>query len=162
MAEVQSDRRTFFLSFIYGIWGIITAAIAVPASAYLLFPPRAKKAGKWVEVGDFASLKTKQPEEVVYRRTRVDGWKVITEKTSTWLVKMSDSEVVAFAPQCTHLGCAYHYDDTSKDFLCPCHTSAFSIDGKVLTGPAPRPLDRLNVKLENGKVLLGPAGSSNV
>ena len=40
--------------------------------------------------------------------------------------------VTAFGPQCTHLGCAYHWEQGKKQFLCPCHTSVFSIDGKVI------------------------------
>lgn len=151
----EPDRRSFFVSAIYGLWGLIAAAIALPASAYLLFPPRAKNSAEWAETADLAGLKLKEPEEVVFRRSRVDGWKVVSEKATTWLVRVSENEVVAFAPQCTHLGCAYHWEGSSKHFVCPCHTSAFSIEGKVLSGPAPRPLDRLAVKLENGKVLVG-------
>jgi len=67
--------------------------------------------------------------------------------------------VTAFAPQCTHLGCAYHWDESSHNFICPCHTSAFSIDGKVLAGPAPRPLDRYTVKVEGNKLQIGPLES---
>ena len=155
MPESTTDRRRFFLSAIYGLWGLIGAALAMPAAAYLLFPPRVRKSAEWVPAADLAQLKLREPEEIVFRRTRVDGWKVTSEKASTWLVRMSDAEVVAFAPQCTHLGCAYHWEDKRNDFVCPCHTSAFSIEGKVLTGPAPRPLDRYQVKIESGKVLIG-------
>jgi menaquinol-cytochrome c reductase iron-sulfur subunit len=70
-------------------------------------------------------------------------------------VKLDGGDVVAFAPQCTHLGCAYHFDETEKQFLCPCHNSVFSIDGKVVSGPAPRPLDRFDAKVQNNKLLLG-------
>jgi nitrite reductase/ring-hydroxylating ferredoxin subunit len=73
---------------------------------------------------------------------RIDGWRILSEKSTAWAVKLDNGEVIAFAPQCTHLGCAYHWDDPKKQFLCPCHSSVFSIDGKVISGPAPRPLDR--------------------
>ena len=136
--------------------GLITAAIAIPAAIYLLFPPRIKKSGAWVEAADIGKLKEQQPEEVVFQRNRIDGWKVSTEKATAWLVKTSDHGVTAFAPGCTHLGCAYHWDAANKNFLCPCHTSTFSVEGKVLSGPAPRALDRYTVKIDGGKILIGP------
>jgi Rieske Fe-S protein len=41
--------------------------------------------------------------------------------------------IVAFGPQCTHLGCAYHWNDSKDQFVCPCHNSFFSIEGKNKT-----------------------------
>ena len=157
-----TDRRTFQLAAIYGLWGIISAALALPAAVYLLFPPRARKRDKWVEAGDTTSLPVKAAEEVVFRRNRVDGWKVTSEKSTAWVVKMADNNIVAFAPQCTHLGCAYHWDERNKEFLCPCHTSTFALDGKVLTGPAPRALDQYEVKVEGNKLFLGDVKRSEV
>jgi menaquinol-cytochrome c reductase iron-sulfur subunit len=133
----------------------MSAALAVPAAMYLLFPPRAKKRDQWIEAGDLTQIKPQVPEEMVFRRTRVDGWKVTSEKTTAWVVKSADNQAVAFSPQCTHLGCAYHWDEQNKNFLCPCHTSTFDLEGKVLTGPAPRPLDRYQVKVEGTRLFLG-------
>ena len=149
------SRRGFYLTVIYGIWAVIGAALSLPAAVYLLFPPAARKKNDWVEAADLSHLTLKVPEEAVFRKTRVDGWKVTSEKSTAWMIKMSDSEVVAFAPQCTHLGCAYHWVEQKQEFLCPCHTSTFSMDGRVLTGPAPRPLDRYDVKISGNKVMLG-------
>ena len=134
----------------------IGAALAVPAAIYLLFPPKVRKEAEWVDAGDLASIPAGTPTEISFRRTRVDGWKVTTEKATAWVVKKSDNNVVAYVPQCTHLGCAYHWDDAKHTFICPCHTSSFSIDGKVLAGPAPRPLDRFMVMLEGSKLQIGP------
>jgi menaquinol-cytochrome c reductase iron-sulfur subunit len=152
----SDNRRTFFVTLIYGLWGVISAALALPAAAYLLLPPRAKKTGEWVPAGDAGQLQPDVPEEMVFRRNRVDGWKITSEKTSAWVVKTAANQVVAYAPQCTHLGCAYRWDEKGHYFLCPCHTSTFGLDGKVLSGPAPRPLDRYEVKVESGKILIGP------
>jgi menaquinol-cytochrome c reductase iron-sulfur subunit len=71
------------------------------------------------------------------------------------VVKLPEEGVVAFGPQCTHLGCAYHWEEGERHFLCPCHTSLFSIDGKVMSGPAPRPLDRYETKVDKNRLLLG-------
>ena len=141
---------------IYGAWSVISAALAIPAAIYLLLPPRARKQSEWVEAGDLSHMKAGLPEEVVFRRNRKDGWKITSEKTSAWLVKTGDNSAVAFSPQCTHLGCAYHWDEQNKNFLCPCHTSTFALDGQVTAGPAPRPLDRYEVKVDGSKILIGP------
>ncbi|HBY63193.1 MAG TPA: Rieske (2Fe-2S) protein [Solibacterales bacterium] len=152
---MQTGRRGFFQAAIYGLWGLITANLTLPAAAYLFFPPHSRREGEWIEAGDIKDLKPGTPEEMVFRRNRVDGWKVVSEKTTAWVLKKSDTEVIAFAPQCTHLGCAYHWNDRTHEFLCPCHTSTFSPEGQVLTGPAPRALDRYETRLQGGKLLLG-------
>ena len=151
----NSTRRSFYTSVIYVLWGAITAALGAPALVYLLFPPKARQEEEWVEIGDVTKLQPQVPVEMVFRRNRKDGWKVISEKSTAWVVKMADSQVVAYGPQCTHLGCAYHWDNGKNEFMCPCHSSLFALDGKVTAGPAPRPLDRFDVKVQNNKLLLG-------
>jgi menaquinol-cytochrome c reductase iron-sulfur subunit len=151
-----TTRRTFYLSFIYGAWGLITAALAIPAAFYLFFPPSNKRGPGWVDVGDVDAIPSGMPTEVSFQRKRVDGWKVVSEKTTAWVVRQGQSNVIAYGPQCTHLGCAYHWEEQSHTFLCPCHNSEFSLDGKVLSGPAPRPLDRYQVMVEAGRIKIGP------
>jgi len=151
-----ATRRTFYLELVYGLQAIMGAALAGIAGVYLFFPPKAKSESEWVDAADLTKLPLNAPEEVAFQRKRVDGWKITSEKATAWVVKRSDTQVVAFAPQCTHLGCAYHWDESNHNFLCPCHTSTFSIDGKVLSGPAPRPLDRYAVKIDGSTLQLGP------
>lgn len=51
---------------------------------------------------------------------------------------------------CTHLGCTVA---VSEDALsCPCHGSRFDRQGKVLKGPADRPLERIKVELHGERV----------
>jgi menaquinol-cytochrome c reductase iron-sulfur subunit len=156
MEASDTTRRSFYSVFINGLGAIITAVLAVPAAAYLLMKPNNEKSAQWVEAADVNQLQVGKPEQVAYHRTRVDGWRTVNEKTTAWVVKMDDHNVVAYTPQCTHLGCAYHWDASAGDFLCPCHTSIFSIDGKVVSGPAPRPLDRFVTRIDNGKLLISP------
>ena len=150
-----ATRRSFYVGAIYGLWTLISAALGIPALVYLFFPPKARKEEEWVEIGDVTKLAPNSPVEMVFRRNRVDGWKVLSEKGTAWVVKHSDNSVAAFGPQCTHLGCAYHWDDRKDQFLCPCHNSLFAMNGKVISGPAPRPLDRYATKIEGRKLLLG-------
>jgi menaquinol-cytochrome c reductase iron-sulfur subunit len=150
-----TSRRRFFIGAIYAIWAIITTALNLPALIYLLLPPKARREEQWVEAGDVGRLTPGAPIELTFRRNRVDGWRVISEKSTAWVVRQPDNGIVAFGPQCTHLGCAYHWEDKRGQFLCPCHTSLFNPDGNVAAGPAPRPLDRYEVKVQGSKLLLG-------
>jgi len=133
----------------------MAAVVAIPAAFYLLAKPRSEDAGAMIEVADLGHLAEGKPQEVVYTRTRVDGWKQVKEKTTAWVVKAGKSDAIAYSPQCTHLGCAYHWEDATRKFKCPCHNSEFGLDGKVLAGPAPRPLDRLASRVVDGKLLIG-------
>ena len=156
MSDTQhTDRRTFLGRTIYGLWSAIAAGLGLPAATYLLSPPKTTGGHDWVEAGDASRLIARVPEQWVFRRNRRDGWKVISEKLSAWMLKKPSGEIVAFAPQCTHLGCAYHWNSDKQQFICPCHSSTFSADGEVLSGPAPRPLDRYSVRIRDHKVFIG-------
>lgn len=153
-------RRGFLVGSINAMMGAITAALGIPALGYLLVPAREKKQQNWIEAADISKLMVNQPEQVIFQRVRRDGWKVVTEKAAAWVVKTGEQQVVAFSPVCTHLGCAVSWDTSDKAFVCPCHTSSFSPEGKVMAGPAPRSLDRFDVRVDGIKVMLGEVKQS--
>ncbi|MBM4123845.1 MAG: ubiquinol-cytochrome c reductase iron-sulfur subunit [Nitrospira sp.] len=63
---------------------------------------------------------------------------------------------VVFSGKCPHLGCGYKWRAhkvLGQVFLCPCHLSIYNAGGKVLDGPAPRPLDPLPIRVAaNGDI----------
>ncbi len=57
---------------------------------------------------------------------------------------------VAYSGKCPHLGCGYKWRKhrlLGEVFLCPCHLSIYDASGKVLDGPAPRPLDPVPIRV---------------
>jgi menaquinol-cytochrome c reductase iron-sulfur subunit len=148
-------RRAFHLAVIYALGALIGIALAIPTILYLLVPPRTRKQSGFVDAGDIGQLTPGTPVEISFQLSRVDGWRVLTEKRTAWVVKGADNKIVAFGPQCTHLGCAYHWDAGAKEFQCPCHNSFFSIQGQVLAGPAPRPLDRYVTQVKANRLQIG-------
>ncbi len=60
----------------------------------------------------------------------------------------------AFSAVCPHLGCLVHWDQAKRLFECPCHAAFFDQDGKVASGPPPRPLRELMVSVVQGQVFV--------
>lgn len=60
--------------------------------------------------------------------------------------------LVALYGVCTHLGCLPKWEPVAVRFACPCHGSQYEVDGRWITGPAPRGLDRfpLTITLADG------------
>jgi menaquinol-cytochrome c reductase iron-sulfur subunit len=133
--------------------------MGITASKYLFSASARNGGNSWIEVGDISVLKPGVPREISYQRVRTDAWRQVSEKTSVWVMKGSDGTVTAYSPKCTHLGCAYHWDDLKTEFICPCHNSTFAQDGKVTGGPAPRPLDRYETQVHESKLFISPTNN---
>lgn len=69
-----------------------------------------------------------------------------------YLVRMADGGFLALYRKCTHLGCAVPWDPAQGGFVCPCHASHFEMDGTVVNPPAPRPLDRFAITIDDGTI----------
>ena len=50
---------------------------------------------------------------------------------------------------CPHLGCFVDYRSGRNDFFCPCHNSNFKLDGSIVEGVSPRPMDALEIEVRN-------------
>lgn len=148
------SRRTFFNWVTAGIAGLIGLGLAVPLLGYVISPALKRRVQPWVDVGVVKDLPPGEPTQLDHVTTIQDGYLETRSQKAVWAVKQPDGQVVVFSPKCTHLGCGYRWVDGDKHFECPCHGSVFDIDGRVLAGPAPRPLDRLPSKIEKGRLLV--------
>jgi menaquinol-cytochrome c reductase iron-sulfur subunit len=151
----QITRRDITVRSIYGLTSLIGLALSAPVTMYLFARPKSGGDTGWVDAGSIDKFPVGVPQSAPVLRVRIDGWKLRTEKDTVWVIKQSDGSVKAFSPVCTHLGCAYHWDQTKSHFVCPCHGSEFALSGEVLAGPAPRPLDQFVTKLEGDRLWLG-------
>lgn len=118
------------------------AAGSVGLAAWSKCPPR-KRVFDRAEIGAVDELP-------------VGGWKQFSYPRpidACILVRTGDSSVVAFSRKCTHLSCPVGWQPENNRLYCPCHNGAFSIeDGHVLQGPPDRPLPRIILELEDGKI----------
>lgn len=87
----------------------------------------------------------------------VGGYKLFrypTEEHPCILVRLGETEFVAYSQSCTHLMCPVNYQPERRQFHCPCHEGFFSVeDGRVLAGPPPRPLPRVKLEIREEQIL---------
>jgi cytochrome b6-f complex iron-sulfur subunit len=70
------------------------------------------------------------------------------------VVRTADDSLVGLSAVCTHLNCVVTWDPTEGVLRCPCHDGAFDVNGNVLSGPPPRPLERYRIEVRLGEVFL--------
>lgn len=56
-----------------------------------------------------------------------------------------DGTVHAVSATCTHMGCVVAWNEAESSWDCPCHGSRFAADGRVLHGPATKPLEPVDL-----------------
>jgi menaquinol-cytochrome c reductase iron-sulfur subunit len=145
-----ATRRSFLKMLIGMITFFMGIILAIPFIGSLIGSRLKKEKLVWYKVADMNSLPEGRPEKLNFFSRMEDAYRHETVMRSIWVIRHSLSDVTVFSPICTHLGCYYKWDATAGRFECPCHLSLFSLNGKVLGGPAPRPLDTLPAKIENG------------
>ncbi|MGK7877462.1 MAG: ubiquinol-cytochrome c reductase iron-sulfur subunit [Xenococcaceae cyanobacterium] len=136
----------------------------------------------WVGVGALASYlpvviaacssddrpQAKQESPKVDKTLREDGFMVIgtieeldrqglilDKKAGVIVVRNPENNnLSALNPICTHQSCTVAWDADAKNLACPCHGSKFASDGKVVNGPANKPLGSYEIKQEEGLALV--------
>ncbi len=83
-----------------------------------------------------------------------DGVRLVHLPEGPVMLEKEDKEVRALSAVCTHLGCIVQWHPKARKFICPCHHGVYDFNGTVLSGPPPRPLEKLQVKLRDGQVFV--------
>jgi menaquinol-cytochrome c reductase iron-sulfur subunit len=152
-AATAMDRRSFFAYATAAIAGLMGLVLSIPLVGYIVSPALKRlKRQDWSDAGSIEALEAMEPRELSYVITAQDGWLPTTVMRSVWAVRHPDGALVIYSPICPHLGCAYRWEKERQRFRCPCHDSIFDIEGRVLSGPAPRALDRLPAKVEDERL----------
>ncbi len=146
------SRRSFFQWVIGGAACIIGLGLAVPLAAYFVSPALTRRKKSWVSVGKINDLPVGTPQSLDYAMKIKDGWMETKAIKAVWAVRQPDNQVKVFSPICPHLGCSFRWNQQDRQFQCPCHGSIYDPNGQVVGGPAPRPLDELPSKIEDGEL----------
>ncbi|MFZ0888033.1 MAG: ubiquinol-cytochrome c reductase iron-sulfur subunit [Candidatus Binataceae bacterium] len=147
--EKDITRRQWLGRFFWAATSLVGAGLALPVVVYFLGPILKVGRPSDVKLGKIDDFPIGVPQRVEVTIFRVNGWVTEQARQIAWVLRKSNG-VVVFDPHCTHLGCAYHWSEDVKQFQCPCHDGRFDIDGCVVGGPPPRPLDTYPCEVRDG------------
>lgn len=134
--------------------GIVAAPLAMvigyPLAASLVGTIYRQSKLQFSKASGFASAPQGQPVKLNFTDVETDAYLRTETSEAVWVIKHSPAKATVFSPVCPHMGCRSNWNPEMKKFICPCHGSIFSITGAVEGGPAPRAMDTLSHKIENG------------
>lgn len=147
------ERRGFIKVILASLGAIMGGIIGIPAIGYLV-SPASKVTSKeaWIPLGPLENYPLGRPTLFTFTRSVVNGWEKSSSSYGAFVVRSSPEDVRVYSNICTHLCCRVNWDENQTQYVCPCHDAHFTIDGKVASGPPPRPLDQYEVKVENGNL----------
>lgn len=148
----EARRRDFLALSVAVLGALIALLLAIPFVGSFIGPSFRRIRRHFARVGKVDGLPLGRPVQLRYTDREVDAYLAQTVTRHVWAVKNADAGVTVFSPICPHLGCRYEWVPDANHFYCPCHHSVFAVDGRVLGGPAPRPLDTLPTRIEGGEL----------
>ncbi|MCL4475536.1 MAG: ubiquinol-cytochrome c reductase iron-sulfur subunit [Nitrospirae bacterium] len=135
-------KRRRFLGIVLAVLGSTAAgSLAYPLLRFFAPPARDNKT-KSISIRK-SDIRLGEAKEIVFNNNPVI------------VINRYEKGFVAFSKVCTHLGCLVEYDKGLRKLVCPCHAGTFDLDGNVLSGPPPRPLPAIPLKVEGDFVVIG-------
>lgn len=152
-AEVPLVARRSFLGVLLAAGTTaVGALLSVPLVRLVLHPLlRSTTPAAWSEVGnvdELASITAPIRRSILVEQR--DGWRKVVSEKAVYVIKDAGSQLAVLSSVCPHLGCSVPWVADKNEFVCPCHIGRFAHDGKLLSGPPPRGMDRLESRIENG------------
>ena len=150
----QTDRRDFLKKTLAIIIGGAAMLAPVAAGMMVIFDPLRRKlgAGKAVKVALLDALPNDGvPHKFPVLASRTIVWNKFNQVPvgAVYLRRTGGDKVEALNVVCPHAGCLVDFKSAEGKFVCPCHNSSFTVDGKIdsPSSPAPRGLDTLEVEV---------------
>ncbi|HMK57176.1 MAG TPA: ubiquinol-cytochrome c reductase iron-sulfur subunit [Dissulfurispiraceae bacterium] len=152
--QSETTRRRFLIAMVGAASLLLSAILEIPFIGALVRSRFASKKETWTKVADLQAVPEGLPVRLNFVQREEDAFIERNEVRSVWIVRGSGLKIAAYSPICPHAGCYYNWNEALRQFECPCHGSVFKIDGSVVSGPSPRHLDTLPVRIENGALFV--------
>lgn len=143
------NRRGFFRKLIMSVGLVASYGTGAVYAIQFLLPKKQKAKFRKLLIASLDDLPT-------------NGSKTFKDLSGREIVLVNtDQGLKAISTTCTHLGCKAYWEPDNDRFFCPCHDGVFDVNGNVVSGPPPRPLDSYQVEVDendNVFVLLQESG----
>jgi Rieske Fe-S protein len=147
--ESLPDRRKAFKKM--GAW--LVGGSGTLTLAYLALG-REGPIDEWVRVAPVSDFPV---NEIVARLVKVTAhgrWVDQRVDRGIYVRRAADDSLFVLSSICPHKDYNIGWKASLGTFICPGHKSAFDPEGRVLSGPSPRPMDSLEYKVENGILMV--------
>lgn len=135
-------KRRSFLKALLASLGVVSFASFVYPVLRFLAPPGG-------EAGEKKVVLWKQEIPVGTSKVIVfDGKPII-------VINSQAKGFLALSKVCTHLGCLVEYEKERNRLICPCHAGVFDLDGNVVSGPPPKPLPKVALRIDGEQIIIG-------
>ncbi len=140
------NRRTFVRVAAGGIGLCYAAALGYPVYRYLESPVEKARTLEAVNEVTLPEARALPPGAALMFKFGSRPAMVIHHPDDQW---------VALIAVCTHLGCTVQYQGDKDRIYCACHGGVYNPrTGGNVSGPPPKPLERLEVKLLDSAVVV--------
>lgn len=145
--EESPNLRRRFLNWVLGTGaGALALSVFYPVARYLV-PPEVEESPTNSVTLSIA------PEEISPNSGRIFRF----GSSPGILIRTPSGELKAFDAMCTHLDCIVQYREDLSHIWCACHNGHYDLNGTNIKGPPPRPLQRYEVNVQGGQIVVSKA-----
>ena len=139
--ESQPSRR--WVNVLLGTGVIASIATFIyPALRYIIPPPVSESTNRSVVAAKVGELKNNTSK--VFR----------FGSEPAILIRTTSGQYKALSAVCTHLSCTVQYRSDTHQIWCPCHNGIYSLDGRNISGPPPKPLPVYGVHVQGEDIVV--------
>ena len=148
----NSPRRSFLGGLLTAGAAGVGALLIIPVIRVVLHPVLGKTTEKsWSDVGKVDEFPAASaPLQRLVQIEQLDGWRRTVSQKPVYVARDAGGQLTVLSAVCTQLGCTVPWIDKQNKFICPCHQAIFDTTGRLMGGPAPRGMDVLPMKIEQG------------
>lgn len=135
-------RRTFVRALLGGGFLGSLLSFFYPVARYLLPPATSESSSDEVVAGQVGELKNNAGK--IFRFGSKPGL----------LIRGADGSYHALSATCTHLDCTVQYRGDLQRVWCACHNGMYDLNGRNVSGPPPRPLQKYEVHVRGDEIVV--------